>query len=86
MIAVSVPLRRRNSGVDDVEDVAQQFDACDADRDGRILFSEYAQLVDGLGLEMSLDQRRRRFDEIDSDRDGAIDRDEFIAWLRKSAR
>ena len=84
MIASTPRRRTRQFSSDELADAAEQFDACDADRDGRIGFGEYSQLVDTLGLDASPGQRRKRFDAIDTDRNGAIDRSEFIDWLRVS--
>ncbi|HEU4531264.1 MAG TPA: EF-hand domain-containing protein [Steroidobacteraceae bacterium] len=82
MIASTLRRQSREFSSDELADAAEQFDACDADRDGRIGFGEYSQLVDTLGLEASPAQRRKQFDAIDTDRNGAIDRGEFIDWLR----
>jgi Ca2+-binding EF-hand superfamily protein len=71
-------------GGDEMADVAEEFDACDADGDRRIDFAEFSQLLDGLGTELPPAQQRARFDEIDKDQDGAIDRQEFLDWWRRA--
>lgn len=75
------PARRPLSG-DELADIEEQFDECDADGDQRIDFTEFAQLLENLGADVPPAQRRGRFEEIDSDRDGAIDRQEFTQWWR----
>lgn len=68
----------------EIADVDERFDACDADGDQRIDFTEFSELLESLGSEVPPAQRRARFNAIDTDRDGAIDRGEFMAWLRNS--
>lgn len=65
---------------DELQDLAEQFDECDADGDGRIDFSEFSQLLEKLGSELAPGRRRAQFDEIDLDRNGAIVRGEFMQW------
>jgi len=77
------PQRRPLSG-DELADLEEQFDECDADGDQRIVFAEFQELLENLGSELSSDQQRARFDAIDLDRDGAINRQEFIEWWRSA--
>jgi Ca2+-binding EF-hand superfamily protein len=65
----------------EILDVDDQFDACDADGDGRIDFPEFSALLDRLGSELETVNRRRHFVAIDTDGDGCIGRAEFRAWL-----
>ena len=76
------PSARRPVSSDDLADVDEQFDECDADGDQRIDFTEFSQLLENLGSEVPPARRRSRFDAIDADHDGAIDRGEFIDWWR----
>jgi len=76
------PSARRPVSSDDLADVDEQFDECDADGDQRIDFAEFSQLLENLGSEVPPARRRSRFDAIDADHDGAIDRGEFIDWWR----
>jgi Ca2+-binding EF-hand superfamily protein len=76
---------KRPLSSDELADLGQQFDACDADGDQRIDFTEFAQLLEDLGSELPATQRRARFDAIDTDHDGAIDRGEFTEWWRGGA-
>jgi Ca2+-binding EF-hand superfamily protein len=62
-------------------DLDEQFEACDANGDQRIDFTEYSELLEELGSDIPPAQRRLRFDAIDLDRDGAINRQEFLDWL-----
>jgi Ca2+-binding EF-hand superfamily protein len=68
---------------DELADLAEQFDECDADGDQRIDFTEFSQLLENLGSDIAPAQRRARFDAIDLNHDGAIDRNEFMQWWRK---
>ena len=67
---------------DELADAEEMFDEFDADGDQRIDFTEFSLLLDNLGAEVPLAQRRNRFNAIDSDHDGAIDRREFLEWWR----
>lgn len=71
--------RRPLSG-DDMADLEEQFDECDADGDWRISAAQFEQLLDNLGAEIGPAKRRARFDAINTDRDGVIDRREFMNW------
>lgn len=75
------PKSRPLSG-DELADLEEQFDECDADGDRRISFAEFSQLLENLGSEVPSEKRRAQFDEIDLDRDGAIVRSEFMQWWR----
>jgi len=70
-------------GGDDLADVEEQFDDCDANGDARIDFAEFSQLLENLGADVPPAQRRKRFEELDANRDGAIDRPEFMEWWRR---
>jgi len=74
--------KKRPLSGDELADIEEQFDECDADGDQRIDFTEFSQLLENLGADIPAAQRRSRFDEIDSDRNGAIDRREFTEWWR----
>ena len=67
---------------DELADLDEQFDECDANGDQRIDFTEFSQLLENLGSEVPPRQRRARFDAIDADHDGAISRPEFMEWWR----
>jgi len=73
---------RRALSSDELADLDEQFDECDADGDQRIDFIEFSQLLENLGSEVPPERRQARFDEIDTDRDGAVDRREFMEWWR----
>jgi Ca2+-binding EF-hand superfamily protein len=65
---------------EELADIEEQFDSCDLDGDQRIDFTEYSNLMDSLGAEITPAQRRSRFNAIDTDHDGTIDRKEFLVW------
>lgn len=73
---------RRPLTSDEIADLEEQFDECDADGDARITFAEFSQLLENLGSEVPPERRRSQFDVIDLDHDGAIDRAEFMEWWR----
>jgi len=73
---------RRPLSSDELADLEEQFDECDADGDQRIDLTEFSQLLDNLGSEVPPEKRRAQFDELDLDHDGAIDRGEFMEWWR----
>ena len=75
------PKPRPLSG-DELADLEEQFDECDADGDQRISFAEFTQLLERLGSEVPPEKRHAQFDEIDLDRDGAIVHSEFMQWWR----
>jgi len=56
------------------------FMRADSDRDGRVDFEEFKQLLEGLEAGMSDHDLRIGFHEVDTDRDGLIDCREFIEW------
>jgi Ca2+-binding EF-hand superfamily protein len=76
------PSLRRPLSSDDLADVDEQFDECDADGDQRIDVTEFSQLLENLGSEVPHAQRRSRFDALDLNHDGVIDRREFMEWWR----
>lgn len=61
-------------------ELKEAFVRSDKDRDGRIDFGEFAQLMQGLQAEMSETDLRIGFREIDSNHDGLIDFGEFVDW------
>lgn len=61
-------------------ELKQDFARVDNDRDGRVDFAEFKQLLQGLDAEMSEQELRIGFREVDSDHDGLIDCREFIDW------
>jgi Ca2+-binding EF-hand superfamily protein len=73
------PIRRPLSS-DELADLTEAFDACDANGDQRIDVTEFSQLLENLGSDIPAAQRRARFDAIDLNHDGTIDRGEFVEW------
>ena len=61
------PKGRRPLSSDELADLDEQFDECDADGDQRIDFGEFSQLLDSLGSEAPTAQRRARFDQESRD-------------------
>lgn len=61
-------------------ELKEEFVLADRDRDGRIDFQEFAQLLQGLEADMSQAELRLGFQELDTDGDGLIDYCEFADW------
>lgn len=66
------------------EEMERLFDMNDSDRNGRIDFSEFCQLLDDLGAGMSKEELEIGFIDIDANGSGEIDFDEFSNWWRES--
>ncbi len=62
------------------EELREAFAFIDANRDGRIEFVEFAQLLASQRRHMTEAQCRNAFESIDGDRDGCITFDELAAW------
>ena len=62
------------------EELREAFAFIDVNRDGRIEFVEFSQLLASQRRHMTEDQRRNAFESIDGDRDGCITFDELAAW------
>lgn len=58
------------------------FATADLDRDGRVDFAEFEQLLGDLEAGMSKQDLTIGFREVDTDHDGLIDSREFIEWWR----
>jgi len=61
-------------------ELRREFALADLDRDGRINFEEFRQLLQGLEAGMSQVDMHIGFREVDTDHDGFVDRQEFIDW------
>jgi Ca2+-binding EF-hand superfamily protein len=64
----------------ELKELRESFRYNDANRDGRIEFPEFVEMLGQLEAEASDEEARIGFDEIDTDDDGAISFDEFVAW------
>lgn len=63
-------------------ELREAFATADGDRDGRIEFAEFEQLLADLEAGMSQQDLTIGFREVDTDRDGLIDLQEFMEWWR----
>jgi Ca2+-binding EF-hand superfamily protein len=61
-------------------EIRRDFAAADRDRDGRISFAEFRELLTNLEAGMTETELRIGYNEIDTDGDGRIDLHEFCAW------
>lgn len=65
------------------EELEDLFDLNDDDKNGRIDFGEFCQLLDDLGADMSREELEVGFSDIDTNGSGEIDFDEFSDWWRE---
>lgn len=61
-------------------ELKEEFAVADRDRDYRLNFDEFTNLLQGLDAEMTAAELRIGFHEIDTDSDGFIDFQEFVDW------
>lgn len=61
-------------------ELREDFDYCDANRDGYLQYVEFKALLDNLDAGMSEPESHIGFKEIDTDRDDLIDFPEFMRW------
>ncbi|HEX2494116.1 MAG TPA: EF-hand domain-containing protein [Steroidobacter sp.] len=66
--------------MNDLADLRQAFDACDANGDGWILSAEFTSLLKALDTDLSDDECLLAFEATDSDGDGSISFEEFMTW------
>lgn len=69
---------------EEYEELEESFRYNDANKDGRIGFTEFVNMLDALEAGIKPDEARVGFEEIDTDNDGYIELDEFIDWWRDS--
>lgn len=65
------------------EELEETFAYNDADKDGRIEFHEFVNMLRDLEARVSAAEAKLGFHEIDTDNDGVIDVDEFIDWWQE---
>lgn len=67
----------------DFEDMLAYFSNFDNNKTGLLDFSEFAELVKSLGMNVSHEQLKEGFNKIDLDNNHSIDFEEFMAWWGK---
>ena len=75
----TLPVQEQAMDIDE-EELRETFDHFDRDRNNKIDRSEFAELLDALGAEMSADEVQVGFDIIDNNHNGWIEYQEFRAW------
>lgn len=66
--------------MEELEELREDFEANDADGDGRIDFDEFVRFMEALNADMSEEELRIGFEAIDVNQSGDIDFDELVEW------
>jgi Ca2+-binding EF-hand superfamily protein len=64
----------------ELAELRQSFDACDANGDGWIIVAEFETLLHALDQDLSQDECLLAFEMTDGDGDGKISFEEFMSW------
>lgn len=64
----------------DREEILSYFINYDNNNDGVLDFSEFSELISGLGLNVSEDKLKDGFNKVDTGNNNVINFDEFMAW------
>lgn len=64
----------------DYDEMLTYFTNFDSNKNGLLEFSEFAELIRSLGLNMDHEQLKDGFDKIDIGNNNVIDFEEFMAW------
>ena len=70
----------RDISTEDLAQLRQSFNACDADSDGWIGHAEFTNLLRALDEDLSMDECLLAFEATDDDGDGLISFEEFMGW------
>jgi Ca2+-binding EF-hand superfamily protein len=70
----------KDLSTDELAELRQSFDSCDADGDGWIVGKEFSSLLHALDQDLSEDECLLAFEVTDSDGDGSISFEEFMGW------
>jgi Ca2+-binding EF-hand superfamily protein len=61
-------------------ELRREFKRVDRNRDGKVNYEEFKELLEGLEAGLTEEEMRIGFGEVDQDKDGLIDRQEFVDW------
>ena len=64
----------------DYDEMLTYFTNFDSNKNCLLEFSEFAELIRSLGLNMDHEQLKDGFDKIDTGNNNVIDFEEFMAW------
>jgi Ca2+-binding EF-hand superfamily protein len=70
----------KDLSTDELAELRQSFDACDANGDGWIVVAEFETLLHTLDQDLSQDECLLAFEMTDGDGDGKISFEEFMSW------
>jgi Ca2+-binding EF-hand superfamily protein len=65
---------------DDYEDMLEYFNNFDTNNNGVLEFSEFAELIKSLGLNLSDEQLQEGFNKVDTGNNNMINFEEFMVW------
>jgi Ca2+-binding EF-hand superfamily protein len=69
----------------DYEEMLTYFTNFDTNNNGVLEFSEFAELIKSLGLNLSDEQLQEGFNKIDTENNNMIIFEEFMAWWGKQS-
>jgi calmodulin len=64
----------------DREEILSYFKNYDNNNDGVLDFSEFSELINGLGQNVSEEKLKDGFNQVDTGNNNVINFDEFMAW------
>lgn len=65
---------------DNYEEMLAYFNGFDSKKNGVLDFSEFSELIKGLGFNLDHERLKDGFNKVDTDNNNMIDFEEFISW------